>query len=206
MKRATYQADIVGLTTLTFGRMLQSERENGESADAHDKRCWRERCHTDRDGYVMWPFIAFKLAMESAAILRGDKVPGKGSSKFTARFKTGVMIDPTAPTTHVYRANSGKEERIHIDDITGRSIHVPADGRRGGSKRVPRTFPEVDPPWVVHLSAFIVDADLIEHKDIVTRTLEVAGLQIGIGVNRPGTSGGDHGIFKVENVVFEVIE
>ena len=206
MKRATYTADLVGITTLTFGRMLQSERLNGESADVHDKRCWKERCHALKDGRVIWPGIAFKLGLEQAAKMRMDKVPGKKSSTFTARFKTGVMVDPTAPPTVVYQLDGTKEDAVTIEGITGRSIYVPSDGRRGGTTRVPRIFPEVDPKWVIHLSLMIVDADLIEHSDVITRTLETAGLQIGIGCNRPGTSGGDHGIFLVETPMFEVVE
>jgi len=208
MRRGIFSADIIGLTTLTFGRMFQSPRKGKESAEAQDKRCWRERCHINKDDLVLVPPIAFKLGMEQASKLRNDKVPGKNRSTFTARFKSGIMTDPTAPETLVYAINdeSKKLEPVHIDDVIGRTISVPSDGTRGGSKRVPRCFPEIDPPWNIAIGFMVVDADIIEHPEMISETLETAGYQVGIGCNRPGTNGGDHGIFRVENFKFEIIE
>lgn len=205
MKRATYRFDAVGLTTLTFGQMFQSAKKSDEGPEAYDERCWKERCHALPDGRVVWPSIAFKQLAVSAAKLRGDKVSGKRGATYTQRFKTGLMLDPTAPPTIVYRVVDGEEDAVTLDTIVGRRIMVPSDGRPGGSTRVGRRFPEVDPTWVIHVSLFVVDMDIIEHSDILTQCFETGGLQAGIGCNRPGTSGGDHGVFRVENQRFEVM-
>ena len=205
MKRGTFQFDAAGLTPLTFGQMFQSARKSDEGPEAYDERCWKERCHALPDGRVFVPPIAFKLLAEYAATLRGDKVPGKGKSTYTKRIKSGIMLDPTAPPTVVYRIIGGKEEAVTLDNIIGRRIMVPSDGKRGGSTRVGRRFPEVDPPWVVHVSLFVVDLDIIEHPEMLTLCFETGGLQGGIGCNRPSTNGGDHGVFRVENAHFEVL-
>jgi len=207
IRRATYTADIVGITTLTFGRMMQSPRDKGESAEAHDKRCWKERCHTTKEGFVEWPIVAFKMGMVFAAKLKGEKIKGKGQRTYTASFNTGIMPDPTAPPAIIQRKVDGLWRKVHIDDIEGRDIAVPADGKKGGSKRVYRRFPEIDPPWtIIGLSFVVIDDDLIENPDCITEAFEKAGVQAGIGCNRPQTAGGDHGMFLIENVKFEVLE
>lgn len=205
MKRGVFRFDAVGMTRLTFGKMLQSEKRKDETHDEYDIRCCKERCHSLPDGRVIVPPIAFRQVGESAAKLRSESVPGKGAAKFTQRFKTGLMLDPTAPPTVVYRIIDGEEQAVTLDNIDVHRVMVPSDGRRGGTKRVPRNFPEVDPPWVVHVSLIVVDLDLMAHPDVLTRCFETGGIQVGIGCNRAERSGGDHGSFRVVNPSFEVV-
>lgn len=204
MQRATFSATLVGLTTLTFGRMLQSDRGKGEGADAYDKRCWRERMHTNSDGYALLQPGAVKLAIEYAAKLRSDKIPGKGQQTFTKNIRTGMIVDSTTPSVIEVMIDN-EWCPVPAADVVGRVISVPSDGKRGGTKRVPRKFPEIDPPWRVHVSLVVFDDALIEHSEKLTEYLELAGWQCGIGPNRPETSGGDHGMFQVVSPSFEVI-
>lgn len=205
MRKASLEATLVGISTLTFGRMLQSPREKGEGADKHDIRCWRERMHIDSGGRVLLQPGSVKLAIEFAAKLRSDKIPGKGQQTFTKNVRCGMVADPTASTViEVQRGSSGWVPAL-ASEVVGRTISVPSDGKQGGTKRVPRRFPEIDPPWRVHVALVVFDDALIEHADRLQDYLELAGWQCGLGVHRPQTSGGDHGMFTVEDFLFEEV-
>jgi hypothetical protein len=201
-------ATITGMSTITFGRMFQSEKNKGEGNDAFEKRCWRERMHVDDDGYVLLQPGSVKLAMEIAAKLRSDSIPGKGKQTFTKNIRGGIITDPSISSRIMVPVRSGEKPEfsgIKAIDVVGRTINVPSDGRRGGTKRVPRTFPEIDAPWRVDVGFIVFDEDLIEHNEKLHEYLELAGWQVGIGVHRPETSGGDHGMFTVDDHMFEVI-
>lgn len=206
MRKASFIATIRGMSTLTFGRMFQSEKNKGEGHDAYEKRCWRERMHSDSEGYVILQPGSIKLAMEIAAKLRSDSIPGKGKQTFTKNIRGGMVSDPTVSSMITVPSNDELSEfvGVKVDDVIGRTINVPSDGRRGGTKRVPRTFPEIDAPWRVDIGFMVFDDNLIEHNEKLHEYLELAGWQVGIGVHRPETSGGDHGMFEVEDYVFEV--
>lgn len=199
MRQGRFEADLVGLSTLTFGRQFQSEKMEKESASEHDARCWRERMHRTSDGFVTAQPGGVKQALEFAAGLAQDKVKGKGKATFKARVVSGIWADPSEPQiVHV------KGKPVHFEKVEGTSIAVPSDGKKGGSSRVYRRFPEINPPWKIHVAFMVVDSDLIQCPEKLAEYLEMAGLQCGIGCNRPGR-GGDHGRFMVENFKFEVL-
>jgi len=200
VRHAIMKATLAGLSTITFGRMLQSDKNQGESAEAHDKRCWRERMTTNESGEVCIHKLAPKLAMEVAAKFRSDSIPGKGKQTFTKNIRTGLVPSPNCDFT----VNDANGDPILAENVIGRTISVPSDGRRGGSKRVPRKFPEIDPAWSIDIEMLVFDQDLIEHNERLHEYLELAGIQIGFGSHRPETSGGDHGMFEVQS--FELVE
>lgn len=200
LRQAKFTAVLTGISTLTFGRMFQSERREKESAAEHDLRCWQERMHHTDEGLLMVQPGAIKYAIEDAARLASDKVKGKGAAKFTTRIRGGLFPINSPP-----QIISKDGTPIKYEDVPGRLIAVPSDGKKGGTTRVTRKFPELDPPWEVFVAYRVIDADLIQSPEKILEYLESAGLQVGIGCHRPGKSGGDHGQFLVKDFKFEVL-
>lgn len=161
-----------------------------ETAQEHDDRCWRERMHRDGDGHVMIPPTAFKNCLAEAAKYKSIKIPGKGSSTYTKHFEAGVVVmDPLILP-------------VKADDVRPERLFVPADGRRGGSKRVWKTFPYI-PSWEGVVKFYLID-DIISEEVFKTH-LYSAGQFIGIGRFRPRNNG-YYGRFNVDDVKFSDVD
>jgi hypothetical protein len=157
---------------------------SGETADAHEKRTWREKCHVDDKGHIIIPPMAFKQAMDSTAQKMGIQVPGKGKATYTKFFVSGLMcIDPVALPDKK-------------DSVRGELVYANADGRRGSGTRVWRTFPVVD-SWKGDV-VFHVLADEIT-PGIFEAVLIKCGTFTGIGRFR-AENGGYFGRWKVEEI------
>lgn len=171
-----------------FSRYHDTPKLNKETPDAYEKRTWRNKVHTNGEGLVVIPGMAFKKCIQEAAKYLSIQIPGKGKSTYTKHFKAGFRVD-TDPVLLV----NGKP--IHKDDedaIEGITILVNSDGVSGSGKRVSRTFP-VFRDWAVEISFLIVD-DIIT-KDVFVEHLKSAGNLQGIGSFRVG-NGGMNGTFK----------
>jgi hypothetical protein len=72
-------------------------------------------------------------------------------------------------------------------------LNVPSDGQTGGTKRVPKAFPEVK-EWKGTVEVVVLD-DVIT-KDVLMRHLTQAGNFIGLGAMRVA-NGGICGRFQV---------
>lgn len=157
-----------------------------ESAKDYEARTWRERCHFDANGKVFIPPMAFKNCLAEIAKYLSVQIPGKGKSTYTKHFEAGVMvIEPlTLPITK--------------DEVRGEWLHVPADGRRGGSKRVLKCFPVI-PQWSGSVPFHLLD-DVIT-QDVFEQHLKDAGNFIGVGRFRPRNNG-YYGRFEVKRVVW----
>jgi len=81
-------------------------------------------------------------------------------------------------------------------DVAGEWLHVPSDGRRGGTTRVSKCFPVI-PSWEGTVEFLILD-ELID-ADVFRAHLEDAGRFIGIGRFRPRNNG-FYGRFEVIDV------
>jgi hypothetical protein len=190
---------IGGLTAYSQGGFMEPKRSK-ESHTQHEERCWRQRMSTDGDGYVVVPPLAIKKAVEAAAAMRSDSIPGKGKQTFTKHVGSGVLPNFDQPQ---YVLTNGK--KILASEVAGKTVPVPPDGKVGGGKRVPKTFPLIQPPWEVEFSFDIFSPELIEHIDRLKDYIELAGVQVGIGCYRPGSlSRGFQGRFRLEK--FVVIE
>lgn len=140
--------------------------------------------HINKDGYMFIPPMAFKNCLSEAAKYKSIQIPGKGKSTYTKHFEAGILvIDPLVLP-------------IKGDDVKGVSLYVPSDGRRGGTKRVEKTFPMV-PEWEGVVKFLILDE--IINKEVFVSHLEDAGAFIGIGFFRPRNNG-YWGRFSVEDV------
>ena len=181
----TVDVTIRGVTQYQQGAYVATEKEAGETGDAHEERTWRERMHVDADGNVYIPGQAFKKAIDEAVSWLGRKIRGKGQSTYTKRFLRGVAVLSDVPIGA--KASDAIKVRLHV-------------GAQGANseKRVFRNFPTF-PKWGGVVEFHVFD-DLID-KVIFQEAMEAAGKFIGVGVFRP-ERGGTQGRFEVEKIEF----
>lgn len=163
------------LAPISFSRFHNTPKENTkESPEAYEQRTWRNRMHINADGMVFIPPFAFKNCISAAAQFLGEKIKGKGQATWTKHFVSGILVmDPV-------------DLHIKADQVQGETRFVPADGKRGGSSRVLRTFPRID-AWNGTVQWYILD-DLIT-EEIFIRYLKQAGAFIGVGSFRVQNNG-----------------
>lgn len=167
-------AVLESMSPYSQSRFHNEPKKEKESADDYEKRTWRSRLHTDDDGRVLIPPMAFKNCLSEAAKFIGKQIPGKGKSTYTKHFEAGVlcMEHLTLP--------------VKSSDVNGEWFFVPADGQRGSGKRVMKCFPVI-PKWLGEVRFDIFDDTITE--DVFRQHLEEAGKFIGIGRFRPRNQG-----------------
>lgn len=180
-------ATIKGVAPYSSSRAHEAEKQPKETADAYEHRTWREKMHVDAGGDVFIPAMSWKMAVDAASKMLGDKIPGKRNATFTKFFTSGVLVFDNAKLG------------IKAAAVEGVRVHANVDGVRGSGKRVWRIFPEV-PEWSTVVK-FHVLADEIT-PDVFERTLAQAGSFVGIGRFR-AEKGGLNGRFVVERVRWE---
>lgn len=185
----TVTCRIVGEGPLSFSRPVSSPKGDTETHDQHDKRTWREKLHVDNEGFVVIPNSMLKLALDGSAKRRGDKVPGKGSSRFTKHFVGGILV-AEAPRILV------RGKPIRAEDVKSEMFYVNADGKRGSGTRVWRTFPMIY-DWTATFTVHVFDYLIPER--IFLLTLNDCGMFGGLGRYAPRV-GGTNGRFKVDSV------
>lgn len=175
------------LSPYSQSRYYQDEKLNKELHGDYEARTWRSRCHSREDGHLYIPPMAFANSLKEAAKFLGIPIPGSGKSLFTKHFESGVMVtEPLLlPETK--------------DTVEGEWLHVPSDGRRGGTTRVAKCFPYI-PQWAGFVTYVIFD-DIIT-KDVFSQVLEASGNLIGIGRFRP-RNWGYYGRFKCTDIRWE---
>lgn len=158
--------------------------ENRETHEAYEERTWRNKAHTNSDGYVLLPPMGFKQCLDTAAKRLSIQIPGKGKATYTKHFESGVLVmEPLVLP-------------IKKDDTILERIHANADGVRGSGKRVWRNFPRID-HWEGEVSYHVL-ADEIT-RDIFEQVLRQSGAFVGVGRFRP-ERGGFYGRFSVKSV------
>ena len=161
-----------------------------ETHDDYEKRTWRHRLHTVSDGQVFIPATAFSNALKEAAKFLAIPIPGQGKALYTKNFESAVQVlEPLMLP-------------LHADDIEGETLHVPSDGRRGGNKRVWKTFPRIN-AWEGEVTYMIYDP--IITKEIFERVITASGLLIGIGRHRPRNSG-VYGRYTLDQLRWETLD
>ncbi len=185
MRLAT--CDLEGISPYAQSRPIESIKDRDETHDEFERRTWKERAHTFDDGMVYIPPMAFKNCLSEAAKYKSIKIPGKGNSTYTKHFEAGILVVDPVPLG------------IHIDDARCQRLFIPADGKRGGGKRVWKQFPVFD-KWRVKVKFFCLDE--VVNEDVFERHLVDAGQFIGIGMFRPRNNG-FYGRFNVLDVEWE---
>jgi hypothetical protein len=180
-------ATLEGVSPYGQSRHYDTEKLPKESAKDYEKRTWKGRCHTDEDGNVFIPPMAFKNCLAECAKYLSIQIPGKGKATYTKHFEAGVMVMDPVPLG------------VHINDVKGLWLFVPSDGRRGGSSRVEKCFPVFN-KWQVQVTFYILDETITE--EVFRHHLEEAGKFIGIGFFRPRNNG-YFGRFEVKNILWD---
>lgn len=184
MKTATFT--ITGVSEMSQSKAIASPRNTGESHDAYEQRTWRERMHVNQKGEVYIPPSAIKNMLADVAKYLSESVPGKGKATFTKHFESGILcVEPI-------------ELGIKSADVEGQRLFVPSDGRRGGGKRVWKTFPLIKQGWSGTGQLIILDPILIDKPEKIEEYMRHAGQFIGLGRFRPRNNG-FYGRFSVDS-------
>lgn len=177
-------AHLKSVSPYSQSRFHNTPRGQKESHDDHEQRTWKDRLHTTKEGKVFIPPMAFKNCLSHAAKYLKKQIPGEGKATYTKHIEAGVLV------------TDGITLPVRKDDVQGETFFVPADGKRGGAKRVMKTFPVI-PDWSGSVAFHILDEKIT--KDVFTEILREAGRFIGIGRFRP-INNGFYGRFDVEKV------
>jgi hypothetical protein len=170
----TFKATLKSASPYSQSKFINVDKEPKESADDYEKRTWNERLHATPDGFVFIPPMAFKNCLSEAAKYLSIQIPGKGKATYTKHFEAGLMImDPVVLG-------------IKKSDVPGEWLHVPSDGRRGGTKRVTKKFPIIH-EWDGDLIVHVLDETIT--GEVLRQHLEQAGKFIGVGRFRPRNNG-----------------
>jgi hypothetical protein len=166
-------------------RKHDTPKLEGESANAHEERTWKERMHvrtfnkgkpTERKTVVM-PASGMNQAIAAAAKFLNKKIGGQGNSTWTKHFVAGIAV------------LADIDLNINPDDCRRQAINAHANGVRGSGTRVTRFFPTFD-EWEATFEVMVLDPLITEA--IFSEVLEAAGLFVGVGQHRPeqlGTNG-----------------
>lgn len=178
------KAELVGISRYSQGKVFDSHKSRDQTHEEFEKQCWRQRLHVTQDGNVFIPPQSFKSALDEAAKYKSVQIPGKGKTTYTKHFLAGVLcLEPVVLP-------------VKAADVHGEWLFVPADGKKGGAKRVMKCFPYIE-QWSGTVEFTVFD-DIIDEQTFKIH-LEDAGRFIGIGRYRP-RNGGFYGRFKVSNI------
>lgn len=179
-------AKLQSVSPLSQGRFFSIENPKlpKENHEEYEKRTWRDRLHSNEEGYVFLPPFAFKNCLDEAAKFIGKQIPGKGKSTYTKHFQAGVLVtDPLVLP-------------IKKEEVDGEWRHVPSDGVPGSGKRVMKCFPVIK-KWGGEVEFHVLDDTIT--LDVLQEHLEQAGQFIGVGSFRPRNRG-IYGRFAVKNL------
>jgi len=192
MKVATVEIESATGSPYSVGRYFAQDFPKGdkESHDAYEKRTWRNRLHvlegkpkeigrdetkeTFLEGPVVIPPMAFKNCIYEAAKYLSISIPGQGKATYTKHFEAGVLI------------LEGITLPVKASEVKPNAVHVPSDGKRGGTKRVMKYFPTI-PNWKGTLTVHVLDEKIT--REVFEKVFNEAGKFIGIGTFRPRNNG-----------------
>ncbi len=176
-------------------RKHDTPKMEGESANAHEERTWKERMHVkvlnrgkpNERRTVVIPASGMNQAIAAAAKFLNRKIEGQRNSTWTKHFVAGIAVL--------------QDIDLHVDpdECRRQSINAHANGVRGSGTRVTRYFPTFD-EWEATFEVMILDPLITE--SIFTEVIEAAGLFVGVGQFRPEQLG-TNGRWEVVSVEWE---
>jgi len=181
---------ITGITAMTQSHQHGEPEFEQENKDAYDLRTWRLKLNTEvRDGRptIVIPGHGMHQSIAAAAKYSKRQIPGQGKATWTAKFKSGIMMD------------GHPSLNIDPESVGFISISANTDGIRGSGKRVLRRFPIIPMGWTTTFDVHVLDPIIIE--PIFNEMVALAGVFIGLGQFRP-ENGGTNGRFKVNKIVW----
>lgn len=184
-----YTVKLQGTTPMLFGRQYVVEKLQRESHADYEVRTWQERLHKNDAGNVVISPLSIKNCLRDAAKYLSESIPGKAKHTYTKHFKSGVMVYDESEL-------KATGQPIKAESVEPLWLSVPSDGTTGGTKRVPKAFPQVK-EWSATVDVHVLDEVIT--KDVLERHLVQAGNFIGLGAMRVG-NGGISGRFKVVSI------
>lgn len=181
---------MVGESTLAWGRPVFSEQKSNETIEQRERRVWREKFHTGKNGNLVIPAQALKLAIVDYAAYKGEKIPGKGQTRYLKFFEAGTMV--------LEDIDLG----VKPSKLKELPLYVPSDGKKGGGRRVWRWFPLLE-DWAGEARVYVVDREVLTPEK-VHEYVAGAGVFIGVGFWRV-RRGGTRGRWRIENFETEEI-
>ena len=185
----TMVAKLESAGPLSMSKAITSIKATGEAHDAFELRTWRERMHVDDNGEIYIPPNALKNMMGGVAKYLSESVPSKGKNTYTKHFEAGIMV--TKPLKLGIKADTVPNERLF----------VPADGKKGGSRRVYKHFPLIV-SWATECEILVFDPILEASPEKVLEYLIHAGKFIGFLRFRP-RNGGYYGRYEVTSFIVD---
>jgi hypothetical protein len=178
--------EIVGTSSLLYGRPYEEKKLEGEQPEDYENRTWMNRTHVHSSGKLCLPGLNWKRGIDGAAKHLGQKIPGKGNKTWTRVFLPGIQCyDPT-----LFDAT--------MDDIEPWPAFVPASGVPGDGKRVWRKFPLLK-EWATTVEYHIIDPSITQK--VMEPHLEKLGM-LGMGTWRGGR-GGFFGRFEIKKIIWQ---
>jgi hypothetical protein len=175
---------------LFFGKAMKSKKENSETHEQFEERCWQEKVNVADTGQLFIQPFALKNALSEAGRFLTMKIPGEGKKTFTDRFKKGVLIvDRILLCLH-------DGTKATMDDIVPIPLFVPSDGKQGSGRRVTRIFPSLA-KWKGTATIYVHDGKITE--EVLETHLECCGQFIGFGSMRVA-NGGINGTFLCDGL------
>lgn len=138
-------ATLTGTSPYSQSKVVITAKEPKETHDAHEQRTWRERMHVTEDGLVFIPPNVLKNCLSEAAKYLTKQIPGQGKATYTKHFEAGVMCLDPIPLG------------IVAAEVQPERLHVPSDGKRGGTKRVWKNFPYIPAGWTGKAKFIVLD-------------------------------------------------
>ena len=167
-----------------MSRPIATAKERNETHEAHEERCWKERCHTNGDDQLIIPPTMFVRSIQAAAKYKSVQIPGKGKSTYTKHFEAGVLCPEPL------------ELGITLDDVEGERLFLDASPGSASGTRVWKIYPCIR-KWAGEITFIILDE--IITKEVFETHLVDAGQFIGIGRWRP-RNGGMYGRYRVKKI------
>jgi hypothetical protein len=186
-----YRVALQGTTPMLSGRQYIVPKLPRENAAEYEERTWRERLHKNERGEVVLSPLMVKNCLRDVAKYLSEQIPGKGKSTYTKHFKSGVMVFEPA------LLRDAKGNTIKAAEVEPLWLNVPSDGQTGGTKRVPKAFPQIEKGWKAEVEVSVLDE--IITKDVLVRHLTQAGNFVGFGAMRVA-NGGISGRFQVADI------
>lgn len=186
-------ASVEGISPYSQNRSYDVEHLQGEGFEDYEKRTWRHRLHTDAQGGVYIPPMAYKNALAETAKFLSLGIPGKGKSTYTKHFEAGVLAVEPAPLG------------INASEVEYERLFVPADGRAGSGKRVHKYFPVIPAGWKAEFNFMVFDETVLQTwpptgETVFEFVLQRCGQFVGLGRFRPRNRG-FYGRFAVQELI-----
>ena len=173
-----------GVSPYSQGRYHGAEKLNKETHADYEKRTWREKMHSDENGNVFIPPMAFKNCLSECAKYLSVQISGKGKATYTKHFEAGVLV--TEPVVL----------DVKKDEVPPQWLHLPSTGQRGGTTRVEKCFPLIK-EWAGTVEFYIFDDTVT--TEVFESHINQAGQFIGLGRFRPRNNG-YYGRFKIDSI------